>query len=285
MVLVIIKLMHFIFFISSALDQPVEQPQYFKNLDLESVVTPVNIKKLEELLIESNYSKEKTQFLVNSFKWGFDLGYRGPMDIQRKAPNLKLRVGNPTVLWNKVMKEVKNKRYAGPFGEIPFTNFIQSSIGLVPKDGGKDTRLIFHLSYPRDGDSVNSCTPKEFCSVNYPSFDNAVRRCDEEFRQFETNNELVLKEIYVGKSDWKSAFRNLGMLPKHFCYLIMKAKDPVSGKTFYFIDKCLPFGASISCAHFQNFSDAMAHVMMTKLGKRVINYLDDFLFVAYLRSL
>ena len=52
------------------------------------------------------------------------------------------------ILWNKVMKEVKEKRFAGPFKEIPFEHFIQSPIGLVPKDGGKYYRLIFHLSYP-----------------------------------------------------------------------------------------------------------------------------------------
>ena len=47
------------------------------------------------------------------------------------------------------MKEVKEGRYAGPFESIPFDSYIQSPIGLVPKDGGKDTRLIFHLSYIR----------------------------------------------------------------------------------------------------------------------------------------
>ena len=80
---------------------------------------------------------------------GFCLEYQGPTDIQQRAPNLKLNgVGNPTVLWNKVMKEVKAKRYAGPFKEIPFKNFIQSPIGLVPKDNGKDVQLIFSLVIP-----------------------------------------------------------------------------------------------------------------------------------------
>ena len=69
-----------------------------------------------------------------------------------KSPNLKLNIGDEVDLWNKVMKEVKLGRYAGPFKEIPdefADDFIQSLIGLVPKDDGKDTRLIFHLSYPR----------------------------------------------------------------------------------------------------------------------------------------
>ena len=65
------------------------------------------------------------------------------------ARNLKLNVGSKTELWNKVMKEVKEKRYAGPYHKIPFEYYIQSPIGLVPKDHGKSTRLIFHLSYPR----------------------------------------------------------------------------------------------------------------------------------------
>ena len=57
------------------------------------------------------------------------------------------------------MKEVKEERYAGPFSEPPFTEFIQSPIGLVPKDNGKATRLIFHLLYPKDSVSINLATP------------------------------------------------------------------------------------------------------------------------------
>ena len=64
---------------------------------------------------------------------GFSLGYQGPEEIQKTSDNLKFSIGNETELWNKVMKEVKNQRYAGPFEKIPFKNYIQSPIGLVPK--------------------------------------------------------------------------------------------------------------------------------------------------------
>ena len=76
-----------------------------------------------------------------------------------------------------MMKEVKLNRFAGLFTEPPFTNFIQSLVGLVPKDGGSDTRLIFHLSYPRNGSSINSEMPAELCSVKYPDFSDVVRLC------------------------------------------------------------------------------------------------------------
>ena len=153
-----------------------EATLYFENVDITSVVTPVNVNRYEELLVQSGYCPIETKFLIDGFRYGFDLGYRGPTEnIQRTAPNLRLNVGNETILWNKVMKEVKLGRFAGPFAQVPFENYIQSPIGLVPKDGGRATRLIFHLSYPKTGSSVNSETPEEFCSVQYPDFAEAIR--------------------------------------------------------------------------------------------------------------
>ena len=55
-------------------------------------------------------------------------------------------------------------------------------------------------------------------------------------------------------------------------------------KTFFFFDKCLPFGSSISCAIFQAISDAIAYVVKYKTKKPNVNYLDDFLFAAALKK-
>ena len=251
---------------------------YFVNYDLTNIVTPVNVHQLALLLRETNYDSDKTAFLIQGFKHGFDLGYRGPQIIKQTAKNLKLDgKKQQIILWNKVMKEVKLKRYAGPFDTIPFDNYIQSPIGLVPKDNGRDVRLIFHLSHPRDpskGFSVNRCTPKEMCTVQYPDFNKAIQLCSE-----------AGKFCKLSKSDMSSAFRNLGISRKFWKFLVMLAVSPIDGKTSYFIDKCLPFGAVISCAHFQNFSNAVAHVMKVKSGKENVNYLDDFLFIALLRAL
>ena len=78
----------------------------------------------------------------------------------------------------------------------------------------------------------------------------------------------------------KSAFRNLGIKPEDWKYLVMKAVSPIDGKTYYFVDKCLPFGASISCSHFQRFSNAVKHIVQWKAKKSLVNYLDDYLFAA-----
>ena len=157
-----------------------------------------------------------------AFTNGFSIGYNGPKDVKLTSPNLKFReVGDKITLSNKVMKEVKAKRYARPFEKIPFDNYIQSPIGLVPKDGGKDTRLIFHLSYPRGrGTSVNANTPEHLCKVKYPDFNKAVQICIREG-----------KKCHIAKSDIKSAFRNLGIKISHWKFLVMKAESPLDGKT------------------------------------------------------
>ena len=226
---------------------------------------------MKELLIQSKYNKSETEFLYQGFKNGFDIGCRDIDNIKQRSPNLKFTIGNETELWNKVMKEVQLKRYAGPFENIPFKeSYIQSPIGLVPKDNGAKTRLIFHLSYPRNGTSVNSATPEYLKSVKYPSFDDAIKLC---LKIAGRGN------CKIAKSDLSAAFRHFGIKKEHWKFLVMKAKDPRTGKTFFFVDKCMPFGAAISCSHFQRFSNALSHIVKYFTEYENINYLDDFFFV------
>ena len=250
----------------------------FENFNLEEIVTLVKVNKFEQILRESSYDKfdtENFQFLVNGIKHGFPLGFEGDRkDMKQRAPNIRFTVGDKFELWQKVMKEVKLKRYAGPYEVIPYENYIQSPIGLVPKDGWKATRLIFHLSYPKKGTSVNAQILKNKCSVKYPDFEEAIRLC-----------QSAEKSANAVKSDMSSAFRNLPMSVIDFCLLIMMAKHLITGKTYFFLDKHLPFRSSISCAIFQKFSDAISYVVTFKSdGKPNVNYLDDFLFVALLRQ-
>ena len=124
------------------------------------------------------------------------------------------------------MKEVREKRYAGPFEKIPFKNYIQSPLGLVPKDGGKDVRLIFHLSYPqlKGGDgvqqrSVNWNTPKQKCTVVYPDFNKSIALCIK-----------ARRGCKLSKSDFRSAFRNLCLQKLDWELLVMMAESPLDGK-------------------------------------------------------
>ena len=159
--------------------------------------------------------------------------------------------------------------------------------------------MIFHLSYPFDkGDglgSLNEHTPKEKCEVKYRDLDYAIHAylklaglapVDEEGMTKTEKRSSIWKRgnktILAGKTDIKSAFRLIPLLQRCWKWLIMKAQDPTSGEWCFFIDKCLPFGASISCALFQEFSDALCFLIEHKTNSIVFvtNYLDDFLFLA-----
>ena len=230
--------------------------------------------KLKELLVSAGYDDKKTQYLYIVFVYGFSLQYAGKLvGTKRRAPNLKLRVGSPAELWAKVIKEVQLGRFAGPFEEPPFEYFVQSPIDLIPKDKGLKTRLIFHLSYPKDGDSVNSGIPKEFCSVKYPDFEEALRLCVQEG-----------VGCSLAKSDMSSAFRHVPIRKDQWFLLVMKASHPRTNKVYYFVDKCLPFGSSISCAIFQAISDAIAYLVQFRTKKTNVNYLDDYLFAAAVKE-
>ena len=102
---------------------------------------------------------------MDGFHNGFEIGYQGPQNRQSESNNIPFTpgVGDKTVLWQKIMNEVKAGRYARPFEKIPFKHYIQSPVGLVPKKGNK-ARLIFHLLYEFKDEkqpkcSVNAGTP------------------------------------------------------------------------------------------------------------------------------
>ena len=262
----------------------------FEDFKWDEIKTPIRVEELHKLLKLSGYEKTKTQKLINGFRQGFSIGYQGSKNRRDTADNLPLKeLGTQTDLWNKVMKEVNLGRYSGPYREqeLPFEYFIQSPISLVPKAGGQ-TRLIFHLSYNfrNRNKSVNAEMPDVICSVHYRDLDHAIKNC---LSLLKEANELaetgMVGIIYFSKTDLKSAFRILPILVIDRAWLLMMAIDPETNEKFFFIEKCLPFRASISCALFQAFSDALHHItqFLIKKKNRITNYLDDFLFIVLLQ--
>ena len=244
-----------------------EKIDRFSNQDLVNIESPIKVDVLEELLNKFGYDAAKTQYLVNGFRNGFDIGYRGPLDRKDTVNNIPIRdgVGSKIEMWNKVIKEVHLKRYAGPLDIIPFETYMQSPIGLVPK-AGDQTRLIFHLSYDFGKEekqcSLNYFTPKELCSVRYSDLDHTIANCLKIQKRMKTG------VIFLAKTDIRSTFHLVPLRPDQYRWLLLKAEDPEHpGKYCYFADKCLPFGASISCAIFQEFSNALKHIMNGNSGQ------------------
>lgn len=202
--------------------------------------------------------------------------YEGPRKRIVKANNLKLRVGSKTQLWNKVMKEVKEKGMAGPYKweDLPVKYPHQSPLGLVPKQktGGKESslvaeteegqalpdrsansnpevRLIFHLSHP-PGESINDYISEEKSRVKYHNLDEAL-----------SYSNKLSKEganiIYYGSCDLKRAFRNLGIRNRDKHLLTMMAEHPITKEKFYFMQLALPFGCRISPKFFRYLANPL----------------------------
>ena len=119
----------------------------------------------------------------------------GPPGLVRTLNQLRVK--------SKLEKEISAARMAGPFDSVPLPNLQISPIGLVPKKNG-DFRMIHHLFYP-EGKSINSGIDREFCSVNYTSFDEAVHM----IQDFGKNCKLF-------KVDIKNAYRLLPINPQDF---------------------------------------------------------------------
>ena len=228
---------------------------------LSRAPTPIKVPILLKWL--QHYPKVKERdILAKGFSQGFKLGYRGPR-CPRESECLKSASKNVSAAWNKVYKEISLGRIVGPFSTPPLATLQCSPIGVIPKRQPGEWRLITHLSFPH-GESINDGIPEEICSVKYLSFDNAV--------------DLVVKHgkgAWLAKTDIKSAFRLLPIYPGDFDLLGFKFQG------FYFIDKCLPMGASRSCALFETFSTFL-EFQAKKVTKSaaICHYLDDFLFIS-----
>ena len=113
-------------------------------------------------------------------------------------------------------------------------------------------------------------------------FDSEVARPEATSRNIFKSAQKTNKVIFLSKSDLKSAFRILSILPHQCFLLIMKARNPLTKEFMFFVDKNLPFGASSSCSRFQLFSEALRHMVEHLFGAQYFCtcYLDDFLFIS-----
>lgn len=222
--------------------------------------TPICANKLYEWLTPG-YDVQKTDFLVDGFTYGFKIPSSKSFS-STVPPNLKSALDLPLVVLEKISKELRKGRIAGPFHAKPFPNLICSPIGLVPKKAPNTFRMIQHLSYPKL-DSVNSHIPDGLKSVTYATTDDAVR--------------LVLQAgqcAFMCKTDICDAFRLLPIHPLSHHLFGFRFSDA------YFYDKFLPMGCSVSCRYFEEFSTALEWLAKERLGiSSIIHILDDFFLV------
>lgn len=191
---------------------------------------------------------------------GFNIGFEG---VRRSlcARNLKSAKANSQFISAQLKKSIDAGHTAGPFPSPPFSPFICSGVGAVPKKSGK-LRLIHHLSAPT-GSSVNDGIPKDLFSLQYVTIDDAISMIMR-----------VGKGALLAKLDLRNAFR--------LCPVRVEDR-PLLGIYWdqqYYYDLVLPFGLRSSPFIFNQMAEALQWICCNVFQvKDLIHLLDDYLTV------
>ena len=221
--------------------------------------TPIDVDRLE-LELSDHPDKLFVENLCRDLREGTRIGYTFPR-APRNSKNLPSAYQNPRVVSDTLAQEVALGRVAGPFNSPPLPNLQVSPIGVIPKKHSDKFHLIFHLSHPKTGDSINSFIPKEDFSLQYTKIDNAIAAL------------LTFGPgTYMAKSDIESAFRIFPINKEDWELLGMLWDEK------YYVDMFLPFGLRSVPFKFNNLSLAIAWILLYKCLISYVNFiLDDFL--------
>jgi hypothetical protein len=234
------------------------------------VVTPLRWLAFQQLM-RSHPNPALVSELVHDLQHGVRVGYQGPRDKFRPAPNLPIEESYYAFVDEEIRKEVELGRRVGPFDSPPFPNLIVSPIGVVTKKLSSKLRMIHHLSWPRwlssDSGSVNQHIRDEDCETVLQSFDDAIA-------MLASLPAVKSHHIRLSKVDVKSAYRLVPVHPDDWHLLGMQWR----GKYYY--DKVLVFGLSSSCQLWERVATAVHWIAKSLLGlELMVHYIDDFLII------
>lgn len=206
-----------------------------------------------------------------SIRNGFDMGTHSAPHKTYTPPNHASSLTHPQAILSYIHTELSLGRYTGPFSrsklELLIGPFRTSPLGVVPKPGTSDYRLVQDFSFPRN----NPLLPSINSEINLDDF-----RCD--WGSFRQVVDIVLDAppgSQAATLDVDAAFRRCPILPSQQPNFIIMWND------LFYIDHVAPFGASSSGGVFGRVADAlMAMLRFYKIGP-ALNWVDDFLFFAF----
>jgi hypothetical protein len=199
--------------------------------------------------------------LLDIIRFGVKIGYTGPLQ-HILSENLPTAKEDPATLSSDIQKRVANKQILlVSTNTPPEPPFISSPLGLTPKSDGT-WRRIHHLSAPR-GSSVNDHIPKEWASLTYTTFDQAMKLVAE-----------AGPGAWLVKRDLADAFKHIPVNPSDWWLLGFEWEGS------WWADLRLPFGLRTSPAIFDLFASGLDWILASERGwTSLLHYLDDFLAV------
>ena len=227
-----------------------------------TIHTPLKAVAWAELLLASGYPDLHAAFaLVAGIRTGVDLGYRGGRVRPAQGNNLPTANEHASAVDVDMRKQLLMGRRLGPYDAMPFDFYKSNPLGVVFKKGGSKPRIIHHLSWPRNGDSVNASV-LDF-DVKLRAFDEAIdalRKCG--------------RGAYMTKIDIEAAYRCIPVRPVDWPLQAMYWR----GK--YYFDIVMQFGLASATAIFEWHASAAEFMAKRLLAIRyIVHYIDDFLLL------
>lgn len=206
--------------------------------------------------------------LLHDIEYGVRIGFQNARTPLISSNHFSA-ISNPEPVATELERELSLNRKAGPFLTPPFSNFVGSPMGAIPKKHSQPVkwRIINDLSWPA-GQSINDFIPKDLYTCSYDSLDSAIAY----LKSFGPN-------ALMSKLDLSDAFRHILVDPRD--WELLGSTWPIlmpdgSTHTGYFFDMFLPFGLRSSPALFLKFVSGLRYVMAQRGAAPLWNYLDDF---------
>lgn len=207
---------------------------------------------------------------IASLSDGFDMGVTSEPTTSYTPSNHRSACDKPEVIKVHIMKELTARRYSRRFtqteleGRIGF--FRSSPLGVIEKAGAPgEFRVVQDLSYPRN-DSQHKSVNAEINTENF--------KCD--WGTFSDIANIVLDAPPHSRAatlDVDTAYRQCPIAPEQQKHFVVQWR----GK--FYIDHCMPFGASSASGNFGSLADAKTDILWAKQFSLVANWADDFFFL------
>ena len=213
------------------------------------------------------YLRGKDELLLAYIKFGFPLGYVGPVSDTVRTDNQPSARAYPAQVRGFIQKEMDLGGIVGPFKSPPFVGWAHvSPIMTRPKATEDQRRIITDLTFSYDK-SVNAFIKKNTVlglthSHCLPSVDAVVHAIQE------IGNSAVMCTLDVSR-----AYTNFKSCPLDWPLL------NIQWDSEYYMDLTMPFGARASSSHMQRVADVIVSILSEK-GIRCYMYLDDIFIIA-----
>ena len=205
--------------------------------------------------------------ILEFVKYGFPMGYAGPISDTVAAPNHPSATDYPTHIDEFVEKELSLGALVGPFATPPFRPWCHIS-PLMSREKG-DTgkrRVITDMTYPQDK-SINAYIVKNgVYGFEYAHSLPTVEALADAIRD-------MGKGVYLSSIDVSRAYKNFVSDPLDWPLLCF------AWKNMAYCDLSMPFGARASSFHMQTVANCITSILEL-YGIQSFMYLDDLVILS-----